>query len=85
MDFITNTHGNTVPHDGGRGFCGAQAGRENPNMPSLRKLDIQRIDFRQTFCDRARVTRKPEVIGSSVGVRETRLCSRNLPASNLGR
>jgi hypothetical protein len=25
-------------------------------MPSLRKLDIQRIDFRQTFCDRARVT-----------------------------
>ena len=24
MDFITNTHGNTVPHDGGRGFCGAQ-------------------------------------------------------------
>src|SRR5215831_3259571 len=24
MDFITNTHGKTVPHDGGRGFCGAQ-------------------------------------------------------------
>lgn len=24
MDFITNTHGNTVPHDGGQGFCGAQ-------------------------------------------------------------
>src|SRR5215470_19119464 len=23
MDFITNTHGKTVPHDGGRGFCGA--------------------------------------------------------------
>ena len=24
MDFITNTHGKTVTHDGGRGFCGAQ-------------------------------------------------------------
>ena len=24
MDFITNIHGKTVPHDGGRGFCGAQ-------------------------------------------------------------
>jgi hypothetical protein len=31
-------------------------------MPSFRKLDIQRIDFGQTFCDRARVTGKPEVI-----------------------
>jgi len=24
MDFITNIHGKIVPHDGGRGFCGAQ-------------------------------------------------------------
>src|SRR5207244_1752566 len=23
MGFITNTHGKTVPHDAGRGFCGA--------------------------------------------------------------
>lgn len=30
------------------------------------------------------MTGKPEVVGSSVGVWETHLCSQNLPASNLG-
>ena len=37
MDFIKNTHGKTVPHDGGRGFCGVQLPLPSRTHPQNQK------------------------------------------------